>query len=161
MFHNKLNEDGNVVRKKSRFVCKGYVEQEGINFGETFTPIARMKSIRIFLAYASYKCFTIYQMDVEKKILNDYLEEEVYMQQPEGFVVFDKLDYVYHLKKALYGLKKATRAWYPKLEKHITGNGFTYGSADNTLYTKIINDEIIAMKIYVDDIIFGSMNDDL
>ena len=95
VFHNKLNEDGKVIRNKARFVCKGYAQQEGIDFGETFAPVARIESIRVFLAYASYKRFTIYQMDVKTTFLNGYLEEEVYMEQLEGFESPNKLDYVY------------------------------------------------------------------
>lgn len=95
IFYNKLNEEDKVIRNKARFVCKGYAQQKGIDFGETFATVARMESIRIFLAYASHKKFTIYQMDVKTTFLNGYLEEEVYMEQLEGFESFDKPDYVY------------------------------------------------------------------
>ena len=95
IFHNKLNEDGKVIRNKVRFVCKGYAQQEGIDFGEIFAPVARMESIRIFFAYVSYKKITVYQMDVKTTFLNGYLDEEVYMEQPEGFKSPDKPDYVY------------------------------------------------------------------
>ena len=160
IFRNKLNEEGKVVRNKARFVCKGYAQQEGIDFSETFAPVARMESIRIFLAYASYKKFTVYQMDVKTAFLNGYLEEEVYMEQPEGFESSNKPDFVYRLKKALYGLKQAPRAWYSRLDKHLISNGFSHGKADSTLYIKILNDDLLAVEIYVDDIIFGSTNDD-
>ena len=82
VFHNKWNEDGKAIKNKARFMCKGYAQQEGIDFGETFTPIVRTQSIIIFLAYRSYKRFTVYQMDVKTSFLNGYLEEEVYIEQP-------------------------------------------------------------------------------
>ena len=99
-------------------------------------------------------------MDVKTTFLNGYLEEEVYMEQPEGFESSDKPDFVYRLKKALYGLKQALKAWYCRLDKHLIANGFSNGKVDSTLYIKVISDDILAVEIYVDDIIFGSTNDD-
>ena len=160
VFCNKLNEDDKVIRNKARFVCKGYAQQEGINFGETLVPVARMESIRTFLAYASYKFFFFYQMDVKTTFVNGYSEEEVYMEQPKGFESSDKLDYLYQLKKALYVLKQAPRAWYSRLDKYFISNGFSRGKVDNTLYIKVIHDDILVVEIYVDDIIFGSTNDE-
>lgn len=161
IFQNKLDESGKVVRNKARFVCKGYAQQEGVDFGETFAPVARLESIRMFLAYTSFKKFTVYQMDVKTTFLNGYLEEEVYMEQPEGFESSEHLDHVYRLKKALYGLKQAPRAWYSRLDSHLISKGFTKGSVDSTLYTKTINDDLLAIQSYVDDIILGSTNDEL
>ena len=100
-------------------------------------------------------------MDVKTIFLNGYLEEEVYMEQPEGLESSDKPDYVFWLKKALYGLKKAPRAWYSRLDKHLIANGFSCRKVDCTLYIKVINDDILSVEIYVDDIIFGSANDEL
>ena len=105
VFKNKLNEQGKIVRNKARLVCKGYAQVEGQDFDETFAPVARMEAIRMFLAYACHKRFKVYQMDVKSAFLNGNLEEEVYMEQPEGFYLTDKPDYVCKLKKALYGLK--------------------------------------------------------
>ena len=101
MFHNKVNEDGKVIINKAKFVCKGYAKEEGIDFGETFAPIVRMKSIRNFLTYGSYNKFNIYQMDVKTTFLNGYCEEEVYTEQPDGFESSDKPNHVYQLKKIL------------------------------------------------------------
>ncbi|GLJ17356.1 hypothetical protein SUGI_0301460 [Cryptomeria japonica] len=136
IFRNKLDESGKVVRNKARFVCKGYAQQEGIDFGETFAPVARLESIRIFLAYSCYKKFKVYQMDVKTAFLNGYLDEEVYMEQLEGFEVADKPDCVYRLKKALYGLKQAPRAWYSRLDNHLRANGFTRGAVIATYMLK-------------------------
>ena len=99
MFRNKLNEDGQVTRNKARLVCKGYAQVEGIDFEETYAPVARMESIRMILAHASSKNIKVYQMDVKSAFLNGELEEEVYIEQPEGFV--EKGDYVCRLRKAL------------------------------------------------------------
>ena len=156
VFKNKMNEDGQVVRNKARLVCKGYAQVEGVDFEETFSPMARLEAIRIFLAFASYKRLKVYQMDVKSAFLNGYLEEEVYIEQPEGFQLTDKRNYVCKLKKALYGLKQAPRAWYAILDSYLQLQGFKRGSVDNNLSYKIINDIMIIIEVYVDDIIFGS-----
>ena len=119
MFRNKLNEDGEVTRNKARLVCKGYAQVEGVEFEETFALVARMESIRMILAYASSKNIKVYQMDVKSAFLNGDLEEEVCVEQPEGFLLSENEDYVFKLKKALYGLKQAPRAWYARLDKYL------------------------------------------
>jgi hypothetical protein len=119
VFRNKLNEDGQVTRNKARLVCKGYAQIEGINFEETFAPVARMEAICLLLAYACSKNVKVYQMDVKSTFLNGELEEEVYIEQPEGFQLSENTDYVCKLKKALYGLKQAPRAWYSRLDKYL------------------------------------------
>ncbi|GJX00742.1 retrovirus-related pol polyprotein from transposon TNT 1-94 [Tanacetum coccineum] len=106
----KLDEYGDVLKKKARLVAKGYRQEEGIDFEESFAPVARIEAIRIFIANAASKNMTIYQMDVKTSFLNDELKEEVYVSQTEGFVDLDHLTHVYRLKKALYGLKQAPRA---------------------------------------------------
>ena len=112
VFRNKLNEDGQVVRNKERMVCKGYVHIEGIDFQETFSPVAQMEAIIMFLAYTCCKNIIAYQMDVNLIFLNVGVEEEVYIEQPEGFSLSDNKDYVCRLKKSLYGLKQALITWY-------------------------------------------------
>jgi hypothetical protein len=104
VFRNKLNEDGQVTRNKARLVCKGYAHIEGIDFKETFAPVARMEAICFLLAYACFKNVKVYQMDVKSTFLNGELEE-VYIEQPKGFQLSENTDYVCKLKKALYGLK--------------------------------------------------------
>ena len=119
VFINKMDEAGKITRNKARLVCKGYAQVEGIDFGETFALVARMESIRLILAYASSKHIKVYQMDVKSTFLNGDLEEEVYMEQPDGLQVQEVEQYVYRLKKALYGLKQAPRAWYSKLDNYL------------------------------------------
>jgi hypothetical protein len=105
VFKNKMNEKGQVVRNKSRLVCKGYAQVEGQDFDETFAPVARLEAIRMFLAYSCHKNFKVCHMDVKSSFLNGDLEEEVYMEQPRGFSLTDNPNYVYKMKKNLYGLK--------------------------------------------------------
>nr|GEY20874.1 copia protein [Tanacetum cinerariifolium]GEY27434.1 copia protein [Tanacetum cinerariifolium] len=112
VYGNKLDENGVVTRNKVRLVAQGYNQQEGIDYDETYEPVARLESIRILLAYACALDFLLYQMDVKSAILNGFINEEVYVAQPPRFIDFAKPNYVYRLKKALYGLKKALKAWY-------------------------------------------------
>ncbi|GKF56342.1 retrovirus-related pol polyprotein from transposon TNT 1-94, partial [Tanacetum coccineum] len=99
-----------IIRNKSRLVAKGYRKEEGIDFEESFAPIARLEAVRIFMAYAAHKNFPIYQMDVKTAFLNGPLKEEFFVRQPDGFVDPNFLNHVYRLKKALYGLKQSPRA---------------------------------------------------
>ncbi|GJZ34817.1 retrovirus-related pol polyprotein from transposon TNT 1-94 [Tanacetum coccineum] len=118
-----------------RLVANGYRQEEGIDFKESFAPVALIEAIRIFIANAASKNMTIYQMDVKTIFLNGELKEEVYVSQPEGFVDPDHPTYVYHLKKALYGLKQAPRAWYDTLLRFLLDNKFSKGVIDPTLFT--------------------------
>ncbi|KAJ9566813.1 hypothetical protein OSB04_002779 [Centaurea solstitialis] len=161
IFKNKKDEDGIVTRNKARLVAKGFKQQAGIYYDETFAPVARIEAIRIFLAYAAHKNFTVYQMDVKTAFLNDELKEEVYVSQPEGFVDRTKPNHIYILDKALYGLKQAPRAWYDHLSNALLDNGFYKGKIDPTLFIKTEGDDILLVQIYVDDIIFGSTNSDM
>nr|GFD33736.1 retrovirus-related Pol polyprotein from transposon TNT 1-94 [Tanacetum cinerariifolium] len=108
----KLDELGGILKNKARLVARSYRQEEGIDFEESFAPVARLEAIRIFLAYAAQKNMVVYQMDVKIVFLNGNLREEVYVNQPDGFVDSDNPNHVYKLKKALYGLKQAPRAWY-------------------------------------------------
>ncbi|GJZ06601.1 retrovirus-related pol polyprotein from transposon TNT 1-94 [Tanacetum coccineum] len=112
VFRNKLDENGIVSRNKARLVAQGYNQQEGIDYDETYAPVARLESIRILLAYACALDFKLFQMDVKSAFLNGFINEEVYVAQPPGFIDFEKPDHVYKLKKALYGLKQAPKAWH-------------------------------------------------
>ena len=161
IFRNKLNEDGQVIRNKARLVCKGYAQIEGIDFEETFAPVARMEAIRMILAHACAKNIKVYQMDVKSAFLNGNLEEEVYIEQPEGFQLSANKDYVCRLKRALYGLKQAPRAWYSRLDSYLQNQGFKRGTVDSNMYIKIDHNSIIIVEVYVDDIIFGSDDDTL
>jgi hypothetical protein len=161
VFRNELNEDGQVTRNKARLVCKGYAQIEGIDFEETFSPVARMEAIRLLLAYACSKNVKVYQMDVKSAFLNGELEDEVYIEQPEGFQLSNNADYVCKLNKALYSLKQAPRAWYSRLDKYLQMEGFRKGSANKNLYIKVSEGNILLIEVYVDDIIFGSDDDRL
>jgi hypothetical protein len=161
IFKNKLNEQGQVVRNKAILVCKCYAQIEGLDFDETFAPVARLEAIRIFLSYAFHKRFKVYQMNVKSTFLNGDLNEEVYMEQLEGFELFDNLDLVCKLKKDLYGLKQALRAWYHRLDTYLKEKGFKRGTVDNNLYIKTECDDFLIVLVYVDGIIFGCNKDSL
>jgi hypothetical protein len=158
VFHNKQDEHGVVTRNKARLVTKGYLQVEGLDFDETYAPVARIESIRILLVYATYHGFMLYQMDVKSVFLNGPIKEEVYVEQPPGFEDSEYPNHVYKLSKALYGLKQAPRAWYECLRDFLITNGFKVSKADPTLFTKTIAKDLFACQIYVDDIIFGSTN---
>ncbi|GJV26947.1 retrovirus-related pol polyprotein from transposon TNT 1-94 [Tanacetum coccineum] len=158
LWKNKKDEDQTVIRNKARLVAKGYAQEEGIDFEESFAPVARLEAVRIFVAYAAHKSFPIYQMDVKTAFLNGPLKEEVYVAQPDGFVDPDHPEKVYLLRKALYGLKQAPRAWYDELSNFLISKGFTKGTIDPTLFTIRYGEDILLVQIYVDDIIFGSTN---
>jgi hypothetical protein len=116
VFRNKQDEHGVVTRNKARLVAKGYSQVEGLDFGETYAPVARLESIRILLAYATHHDFKLYQMDVKSAFLNGPIKEEVYVEQPPDFEDNEYPNHVYKLSRALYGLKQAPRAWYECLE---------------------------------------------
>ncbi|GKC88527.1 retrovirus-related pol polyprotein from transposon TNT 1-94 [Tanacetum coccineum] len=132
----KLDEYGDVLKNKARLVVKGYRQEEGLDFEESFAPVTRIEAIRIFLANAASKNMTVYQMDVKTAFLNGELKEVVYVSQPEGFVDPDCPHHVYHLKKALYGLKQAPRAWYDTLSKFLLAQGFSKCVVDPTLFIR-------------------------
>ncbi|GJX83732.1 retrovirus-related pol polyprotein from transposon TNT 1-94 [Tanacetum coccineum] len=156
LWKNKKDEDQTVIRNKARLVAKGYAQEEGIDFEESFAPVARLEAVRIFVAHAAHKSFPIYQMDVKTAFLNGPLKEEVYVAQPEGFVDPDHPEKVYLLRKALYGLKQAPRAWYDELSNFLMSKGFTKGTIDPTLFKIKYGEDILLVQIYVDDIIFGT-----
>ena len=124
MFRNKLDENGVITRKKSRLVVQEYNQEEGIDYDETFAPVARMEAIRILIAFAAFMGFKLYQMDVKSAFLNGDLKEEVFVKQPPGFEDAELPDHGFKLNKALYGLKQAPRAWYERLSKFLLKNGF-------------------------------------
>ena len=120
-----------------------------------------MESIRVLLALACHLKFKLYQMDVKTAFLNGFLKEDIYVAQPKRFVDPHFSDHVLYLKKALYGLKQAPRAWYDWLIQYLVVHGFTGEQADQTLFIKRENGELIVAQVYVDDIIFGSTKDEL
>ncbi|GKD52933.1 retrovirus-related pol polyprotein from transposon TNT 1-94, partial [Tanacetum coccineum] len=160
LWKNKCDAENIVVRNKTRLVAKGYRQEEGIDFEESFAPVARLEAVRMFIAYAAHKNITIFQMDVKTAFLNGPLKEEVYVSQPEGFIDPEFPDHVYRLKKALYDLKQTPHVWYDKLSSFLIEHGFTKGIIDPTLFIRRQGGDILLVQVYVDDIIFGSINPD-
>ncbi|GKE19096.1 retrovirus-related pol polyprotein from transposon TNT 1-94, partial [Tanacetum coccineum] len=160
LWKNKCDAKNNVVRNKTRLVAKGYRQEEGIDFEESFAHVARLEAVRMFIAYAAHKNITIFQMDVKTAFLNGPLKEDVYISQPEGFIDPEFPDHVYRLKKALYSLKQVPHAWYDKLSSFLIEHGFTKGIIDPNLFTRRHEGDILLVQVYVDDIIFGSTNPD-
>nr|GFB56179.1 retrovirus-related Pol polyprotein from transposon TNT 1-94 [Tanacetum cinerariifolium] len=152
----KLDELGGILKNKARLVARGYRQEEGIDFEESFALVSRLEPIRIFLAYAAQKNMVIYQMDVKTAFLNDNLREEVYtaflngnlreefyVSQPDGFVDSNNPNHVYKLKKALYGLKQAPRAWYDMLSSFLLSQDFSKGSVDPTLFIRRNGNDLV------------------
>jgi hypothetical protein len=158
VFRNKEDKYGVVTRNKARLVAKGFTRIEGLDFGETYAPVARLESICILLAFAAHHDFKLFQMDVKSTFLNGPLSETVYVEQPPGFEDPHHPDHIYKLDKALHGLKQAPRAWYDCLKDFLLKQGFEIGKADPTLFTRKVNNDIFICQIYVDDIIFSSTN---
>ncbi|KAL0539750.1 hypothetical protein IC582_023966 [Cucumis melo] len=161
MFKNKTDEAGCVTKNKARLEAQGYTQVEGIDFDETFAPVARLEAIRLLLGISCIQKFKLYQMDVKSAFLNGYLNEEVYVAQPKGFIDFEHPKHVYKLNKALCGLKQAPRAWYDRLTMYLRGKGYSRGEIHKTLYIHKKSDQLLVAQIYVDDIIFGGFPQDL
>lgn len=161
VFRNKKDEKGIVIRNKARLVAQGYTQEEGIDYEEVFAPVARIEAITLFLAYASFMGFTVYQMDVKSAFLYGQIDEEVYVSQPPGFEDPDHPNKVYRVVKALYGLHQAPRKWYETLATYLLDNGFHRGRIDQTLFIKKDKNDILLVQVYVDDIIFGSTNPEM
>ncbi|KAJ9561923.1 hypothetical protein OSB04_007083 [Centaurea solstitialis] len=149
IFRNKLDEVGTIIRNKARLVAQGYRQEEGIDYDETFAPVARLEAIRLFLAFAAHMNFKVFQMDIKNAFLNGKLNEEVYVAQPPGFVDPKFPDHVYKLNKTLYGLKQAPRAWYDTLSTFLLSKGFERSKIDSTLFLKKYPKHILLVQIYV------------
>nr|GEV71566.1 retrovirus-related Pol polyprotein from transposon TNT 1-94 [Tanacetum cinerariifolium] len=154
----KLDEYGDVFKNKESLVAKGYRQEECIDFKESFKPVAWIEAIKIFIGNAASKNMIVYQMDVKTAFLRDELKENIYVSQPEGFVYPDHPTNVYHLKKALYGLKHDPRACHNTLSRFLLDNKFSKGVVDPTLFTRKIGKHILLVQIYVDDILFASID---
>ncbi|GKC67251.1 putative ribonuclease H-like domain-containing protein [Tanacetum coccineum] len=161
VFRNKKDERGIVIRNKARLVAQGYTQEEEINYDEVFAPVARIEAIRLFLAYASFKDFVVYQIDVKSAFLYGNIKEDVYVCEPLGFEDPDFPDRVYKVEKALYGLHQAPRAWYETLSTYLLDNKFQRGKINKTLFIKRYKGDILLVQVYVDDIIFGSTKKEL
>ncbi|KAK9101268.1 hypothetical protein Scep_024698 [Stephania cephalantha] len=161
VFKTKFANDGSILKHKARLVAKGYAQQYGIDFEETFSPVARFETVRLILALAAQLQWMVYQFDVKSTFLNGELHEEVYVAQPEGFEKGNETK-VYKLRKALYGLKQAPRAWYSKIDGYLQKNGYTRSENEPTLYVKKEGkSDLIIICLYVDDIIYTSSSSSL
>nr|GEX67058.1 hypothetical protein [Tanacetum cinerariifolium] len=161
VFRNKKDEKGIVIRNKARLITQAHTQEEGIDYEEVFAPVARIEAIRLFLAYASFMGFMVYQMDVKSAFLYRTIEKEVYVCQPLGFEDPNHPDKVYKVVKALYGLHQALRAWYETLANYLLENSFQRGKIDQTLFIKRQKCDIMLVQIYVDGIILSATNKDL
>jgi len=161
VYKTKLNEHGVVDRYKARLVVKGYSQQYGVDYTEVFAPVARMETIRLVVALAAQRGWTIYQLDVKSAFLYGELNEEVGVDQPCGYVQKGNEHKVYKLKKALYGLKQAPRAWYSRIEAYFMKEGFEKCDYEHTLFTKTRKEgNILIISLYIDDLIYTG-NDEL
>ncbi|KAI3690742.1 hypothetical protein L2E82_48949 [Cichorium intybus] len=156
VFRNKLDDMGTVVRNKARLVVKGYSQIEGLDYDETYAPVARLEAIRIFLAYAAHKNIIVHQMDIKSEFLQGDLQETIYLQQPPGFEDLSRPNHVYCLNKVVYGLKQSHRAWYEALSTFLVSSGYRRGVIDPTFFVRSYQNHIMIVQVYVDDIIFGS-----
>ena len=155
----KHNSDGTVSRYKARLVAKGYAQTYGIDYEETFSPVAKMATICTIIGVAASKGWMLHQMDVKNAFLHGDLQEEVYMEQPQGFEDVNHPSYVCKLKKALYGLKQAPRAWHARIVAYLVSLGFHMADADHSLYVRKDEHGIVIICIYVDDLIVGGDNE--
>ena len=158
IFRTKLNADSTINKYKARLVVKGYAQIYGVDYSDTFAPVARMDTIRFLFAVAAHRNWKVFQLDVKSAFLNGILQEEIYVEQPAGFVTQGKEDKVYLLKKALYGLKQAPRAWYGRIDDYLTDSGFQKSFSEATLYVKRINDDVLIISLYVDDLLVTGSN---
>ena len=162
MYKTKLNLDGSVQKHKARLVAKGYAQKPGIDYNETFAPVARLDTIRTLIALAAKNSWKMYKLDVKSAFLNGVLQEEVYVEQPDGFIVQGEEDKVYKLHKALYGLKQAPRAWYGEIDSYLVQCGFKRSTSEATLYVKGRGtSDLVIVSIYMDDIVYTGNSQEL
>eukprot|EP00253_Pinus_taeda_P025696 PITA_25696 len=162
LFKPKMDADGSIEKLKARLDAKGYSQQEGIDFDDTFAPVAKLNTIRILIALATKCHWELHQLDVKSAFLNGDLKEEIHLVQPEGFVKQGQENLVCRLKKALYGLKQAPRSWYKNVDSFFLEYGFHRSLNDPNLYTRYNNQgQIILISLYVDDMIITGDADDL
>ncbi|KAK3133143.1 hypothetical protein QOZ80_6AG0532910 [Eleusine coracana subsp. coracana] len=159
VFKLKRDEAGAIVKHKARLVARGFVQQEGIDFDDAFAPVARMESVRLLLALAAQEGWCVHHMDVKSAFLNGDLKEEVYVHQPPGFVIPGKEDKVLRLRKALYGLRQAPRAWNAKLDSTLKGMGFEQSPHEAAIYRRGNGGNALLVGVYVDDLVITGTKD--
>jgi hypothetical protein len=153
IFKIKHDVDGSIEKYKARFVTRGFSQKQGIDYEETFSPVEIYTSIGTIISLAAKMKWKLHQMDVKTTLLNGVIEEEVYIEQLQGFEVEDMKTHVCKLNKALYRLKKDPRAWYGRIDSFLTSLGFTKSKVDSNLYFKVTNDEPVILLLYVDDLL--------
>ena len=158
IFKRKMKADGSIDKYKARLVVKGYRQTEGIDYFDTYSPVTRITSIRLIIALAALYNLEIHQMDVKTAFLNGELNEEIYMEQPEGFVAPGQERKVCKLVKSLYGLKQAPKQWHEKFDLVMMSNGFHINECDKCVYVKCISDNYVIVCLYVDDMIITGSN---
>ncbi|KAH9726925.1 hypothetical protein KPL70_008466 [Citrus sinensis] len=151
----KHRSDGSIERYKARLVACGFSQQYELDYEETFSPVAKLTTVRVLLALAANKSWNLWQMDVKNAFLHGELDREIYMIQPMGFQNRGHPEYVCKLQKALYGLKQAPRAWYGKIAEFLTQSGYSVTSADSSLFAKANGERIAIVLVYVDDLIIS------
>ena len=149
----QINADGNITIHKARLVAKGFRQVQGVDYDETFSPVALLKSVRILLEIAAYFDYEIWQMDVKTTFLNGNLEENVYMMQPEGFVAPEDAGKVCKLNRSIYGLKQASRSWNLRFDELVKSFGFIKSVEEACVYKKVSGNAIYFLILYVDDIL--------
>ncbi|GJW11673.1 retrovirus-related pol polyprotein from transposon TNT 1-94 [Tanacetum coccineum] len=154
VFRNKKDEHGITTKNKARLVAQGYSQEEGIDYDKTFAPVVRMEAIRIFLAFATYMNFKVYQIDAKSSFLNGKLKEEVYVKKHSGFESSEFPDYVCKVDKALYGIKQAPKAWYETLYTFLIQNKFTRGRIDNTLFIYKSKEDALLIQVMMGEITY-------
>ena len=158
VYITKLNVDGTINKHKAKLVVKGYVQIFCVDFSETFALVERLDTIRMLLAVSTQKGWKIFQLDVKSAFLNGYLQEEIFVEHPKGFVVRGEEENVYLLKKALYGLKHAPRAWYSRIDEHLLKHDFKKSLSESTLYIRNSNFDYIVVLLYIDDLFVTGNN---
>lgn len=157
VYKTKLDSEGKVQKFKARLVAKGYTQQSGVDFDEVFAPVAPMETVRVLFALAAKLDWPVYHFDVKSAFLNGVLQEEVYVEQPVGYEVKGSKGKVLKLKKALYGLRQAPRAWYARIDAYLLQQGFVRSVNEHTLYKRLDEENnVLLMSIYVDDIVYMS-----
>jgi hypothetical protein len=158
VYKAKKDAAGIINKYKARLVAKGYVQRQGVDFDEVFAPVARLESVRLLLAHAATQGWAVHHMDVKSAFLNGVLQEEVYVEQPPGFVLRGQENKVLHLVKALYGLRQAPRAWYAKLDESLLGLGFRRSASEHAVYLRGTGTRQLVVGVYVDDLIIAGGN---
>jgi hypothetical protein len=152
LYKMKHTTNGNVEKFKARFVAHGFSQKEEIDYDEILAPVARYTSVRIIISLATVFGWKLHQMDVNTAFLNSEVEQEVYIEQPEGLMIHRKESHVCKLKKTLYGLKQAPRLWYGRIDSFLQSLGFTKSIADPNLYIKVVQNHMVILVLYVDDL---------